>query len=596
MVEASSRAVQQRDTPSYAEIEQGDGTLFTRRSTSRQLTRNADSPASVIPQRRSSQLQTRSENISGSGITFHRPTRHQETRSSSAHLDQPSSSSEQSAHRTRREEKGSVNLPGPQSSKRKLQQEGSTTEQDSRTGTVVSSVQPGENALSTASTVTLAHTLTPRSPRRSKRGHGAQGNISWTETSISDTVQKDAGQSNSLPHKRQKTKKHGREPTREQNDTQNVEESAYRGSPTGNKVSGISRRAQRRVEYVAAEIVEEAVQRSSKDGAGKRKKLKRSVTPEDAESMRIAPSEVRMADLCKDNRIGKKSAREQELCELERAAFVKKKQQQLKEVLDEGNTAELPGSVGEGAREGDDHRDSQEDAALDIPNTIIVNGEIQIDESSLRIDRHAAAAIEREAQQLEGVEENEFSRKITSGSWLKRDRSGGWNQILLDRLYDGLRMFGTDFGLISKMFPGKSRHAIKLKFCKEERDHPARIKAVLLGENMPVDLAEFQKLTETEYRDPKVLEEEMEEDRKALEEEQAAEKEAMEKARKERAEQAAAERDASAAEESSSKENRKRSKRESARANAGKGPRARKTGMEKARKGKTPERRGATVD
>ncbi|KAG8532100.1 uncharacterized protein KY384_003737 [Bacidia gigantensis] len=103
------------------------------------------------------------------------------------------------------------------------------------------------------------------------------------------------------------------------------------------------------------------------------------------------------------------------------------------------------------------------------------------------------------------------------------------------------------------MFPGKTRHAIKRKFVKEERlDYP-RIKATLLGKKVPVVLEEYEKMTGAEYEDPAELDKIMEDDRKQLEEEQAAEKAAMEEAERQREEVAAAER-AAAAEDNSGHE------------------------------------------
>ena len=306
------------------------------------------------------------------------------------------------------------------------------------------------------------------------------------------------------------------------------------------------------IEDSAAEIVREAVQGSTREPTKRRRKSRRSPTPEDAEDARIAPSETRMVELCHDTGLGRKSTREQELREMDRAAFVKRKQRELQEKMGQ---AESPNEVGSNepsaAREDRQERQQEREQAvtLNVPNTIIVNGQIQIDEDSLQIDRHAAAARQRDVEELEPIDENDLSRKITSGTWLKRDWSGGWNDVLLDRFYQGLRMFGTDFELISKMFPGKTRHAIKLKFCKEEKlDYP-RIKAALLGEKVPVVLEEYERMTGAEYEDPKELERIMEEDRKKLEEEQAAEKKAMEDALREREAQAAAER-AAASEES----------------------------------------------
>ena len=325
------------------------------------------------------------------------------------------------------------------------------------------------------------------------------------------------------------------------------------------------RRSRKQVlQDAAAEIVGDAVQGAARAPKKRGRKSKRAETPEDAESIRIAPSETKMMELCRDGGIGRKSMREQELREMDRAAFVKKKQGELQEMMGQ---AESPNQVGSAEpadrREGREERqrEREENVALNVPNTIIVNGQIQIDEESLQIDRHAAAAVLRDIEELEPIDENDLSRKVTSGSWLKRDKSGGWNEILLDRFYQGLRMFGTDFEMISMMFPGKTRHAIKLKFCREEKLDCSRIQAALMGEKLPVVLEEYEKLTGTEYEDPKELERLMDEDRRKLEEEQTAEKQALDDAIREREAQAAAEREAAGGDSGKENQQRRRKKK-----------------------------------
>ena len=321
------------------------------------------------------------------------------------------------------------------------------------------------------------------------------------------------------------------------------------------------RKSRQNLQDAAAEIVEEAVSGSSKDPAKRGRKRKRVATPDGADTMVISTSEVRMADLCKDGRTGRKSEREKELIEYERAEFVRKKQRQLQEIMGqvEPESQGTPAESADARLERLERERQEENVAQNVPNTIIIDGQIRIDEDSLQIDRHAAAAIERAAEQLEAVDESDLTRKVNSGSWMKRDRSGGWNALLTERFYDGLRMFGTDFEMISKMFPGRTRHKIKLKFVKEEKVNYERIRATLLGQPTPVDLPEFEKMAGTEFDDPQELERDMEEDRKRLEEETAAEKQALEDAIREREEAIAAERaTAIADEDSSSKENRGR--------------------------------------
>ena len=332
-------------------------------------------------------------------------------------------------------------------------------------------------------------------------------------------------------------------------------------APAKPKRKYTKRKSKQSLEGAAAEIVEQAVSGSSKDPAKRGPKKKRAATPDGADTMIISTSEVRMADLCKDGRTGRKSEREKELVEYERAEFVRKKQRQLQEIMGQAEP-EGQGSPAESADarlERLERERQEESVAQNVPNTIIVDGQIRIDEDSLQIDRHAAAAIERAAEQLEAVDESDLTRKVNAGSWMKRDKSGGWNALLTERFYDGLRMFGTDFEMISKMFPGRTRHKIKLKFVKEEKVNYERIRATLLGQPIPVDLPEYEKMAGTEFDDPQELEREIEEDRKRLEEETAAEKQALDDSIREREEAIAAERaTAIAGDESSSKENRGR--------------------------------------
>lgn len=306
------------------------------------------------------------------------------------------------------------------------------------------------------------------------------------------------------------------------------------------------------VEEAAEELVAAAIGKEK----GRTRKT-RITTPDNAESVRIISSEVLMSELTKNLRMGRKSTREAELQEMDQAA--KEKRRQHRKCRQNGVAqAPLEDPTNDATEETADERlermASQNRASRAVPNTIIVNGQIRIDESSLQIDRHAAAAAERNAEQLEALDETELTRRVTSSTWLKRDRSGGWGEVLTDQFYEGLRMFGTDFYMISKMFPGKTRHSVKLKFNREEREDPMRIENTLKGERKLVNMDEYQNVTHTVYSDPKEVEREMEEDRKMIEEEQAIVKAAMDEVLKQRADEAAAEAEA-ADNHSSGKEN-----------------------------------------
>ena len=353
-----------------------------------------------------------------------------------------------------------------------------------------------------------------------------------------------------------------------------------------------------RLEDMAMAVVADATRGDGEPGDRGRKRKqriqgprKRAQTPEDAESVRIEPGVITMADLCKDSRIGKKSKRETALQARDAQELLVRIQgpQQPHAEAGASTLAITPQPTENPDADTEAGGSNRSQLRALAPSVRIVNGQLVHDESSRTIDR-VALANEARGDDETVVVVDSLSHKVNSGTYLKRERKSKWNEVLTDQFYDGLRMFGTDFSMICKMFPGKSRKAVKLKFSKEEKLYPQRIKSTLLGERIPVDMEKFSKLSNTVYRDPKELESDMAEDRKRLEEEQAKEKEAMEEAARERAEEAAAEAAAESAggeEDSSAKENNAQSNET--------GP-SRKIGSKRAKKNGRPPRKRPPVN
>jgi transcription factor TFIIIB component B'' len=256
----------------------------------------------------------------------------------------------------------------------------------------------------------------------------------------------------------------------------------------------------------------------------RRARRKREPTPEDAELVEITPTVVKMSELCKDIRTGKKSKRETELRIIELAELERKQKEKeggksgtpVKQSTENGESSILDtGSVGSTPRK-----------TQTGPRMRIVNGEIVIDATSLQVDRHADAS--RDSGDLEDVIENTLTRKINQATYGKRTKTESWDEDMTDLFYRGLRMFGTDFMMISKMFPGRSRRQIKLKFNNEERRDPERIKETLLGPRETIDIETYSEMTNTVYDDPKAIQKELDEDKKRIEEQHAKEKQTQE--------------------------------------------------------------------
>ncbi|GAM40828.1 hypothetical protein TCE0_041r13479 [Talaromyces pinophilus] len=251
-----------------------------------------------------------------------------------------------------------------------------------------------------------------------------------------------------------------------------------------------------------------------------RGKRKREPTPEESENVEIAPTVVKMSELCKDLRTGKKSRREMELRNLEQQEAERKEK-----VREKARNASTPVKA-------DTENGSSAPTGINMtptkasgPRMRIVNGEIVVDNTSLQIDRHADAA--REFGEGEHVVESRLNRKVNQATYGKRTKAESWDEELTDLFYRGLRMFGTDFSLISKMFPGRNRRQIKLKFNNEERKDPERIKRTLLGPSEAIDIQTYSELTNTVYEDVEVIQRELDEDKKRIEEQHEREKRAQ---------------------------------------------------------------------
>ncbi|KAI6889063.1 hypothetical protein KC360_g7899 [Hortaea werneckii] len=181
--------------------------------------------------------------------------------------------------------------------------------------------------------------------------------------------------------------------------------------------------------------------------------------------------------------------------------------------------------------DGDGNEDEDNDNAEDAqqpaqpsgtaagPQLRLVNGEMVLDEESTNIAAEQAAAAEAAARDdIIVEEENDLTlrlNRLTGVNNRRRDprervpawklKSDPWGEEETDRFYSALQMFGTDFFLISKMFPPKTRKQIKLKFNREEKLDPQRVTDALLGRahhpHRPMDLQHYAQETGTEVSD-----------------------------------------------------------------------------------------------
>ncbi|KAJ3217114.1 Transcription factor TFIIIB component B [Dinochytrium kinnereticum] len=115
------------------------------------------------------------------------------------------------------------------------------------------------------------------------------------------------------------------------------------------------------------------------------------------------------------------------------------------------------------------------------PKIHIVNGEIQIDSTSLLV----SAADVAEQEEMEVVDESAANQYVTASSFRKTTSKKRWSIEETDYFHQCLQWFGTDFGMISQLFPLITRRHVKLKFTHEEKTNSQRVTRSLLNRVKP---------------------------------------------------------------------------------------------------------------
>jgi uncharacterized protein (DUF2132 family) len=109
-----------------------------------------------------------------------------------------------------------------------------------------------------------------------------------------------------------------------------------------------------------------------------------------------------------------------------------------------------------------------------VPRLVLKNGKTLLDTSF-------DASFENELKTLEIVPEKK--KLTTSNSFRNINHSEKWTEEETTRFYRALELFGTDFTLITKLFPNRNRNQIKNKFLKEEKVSKEKVDDVFSKKN-----------------------------------------------------------------------------------------------------------------
>jgi hypothetical protein len=267
-----------------------------------------------------------------------------------------------------------------------------------------------------------------------------------------------------------------------------------------------SKRRQKRardIEDIAEEVVQDAV------GGKKRRRLS---TPENAEEIEINPEEVSMGDLIEDNKVGRKSETEKRM--RENWADIKQRRQE--------EIARRREAAGKG-RHGRQTFGNPDEVAEDVhvPQQIIVNGQIVVAAESREVAFGAGveqAVVEDADVALDDDRIYKYVNQGTVGKYAGLRGATRWNDENTELFYKGLRWFGTDFGMVSSLFPSLDRRKVKLKYMVELRTNGERVKECLAAKE-PVNMEEYVELTEQVFVDPAELQAELDAEEKRLREE-----------------------------------------------------------------------------
>ncbi|KAJ1674965.1 hypothetical protein EV182_002207 [Spiromyces aspiralis] len=143
--------------------------------------------------------------------------------------------------------------------------------------------------------------------------------------------------------------------------------------------------------------------------------------------------------------------------------------------------------IGEAAgkrKEGDDEMMDVKPMANKTDNLAaqvrVVDGKVVLDIESVMVSRmDMATTTEGEPRTL--IDESNVVRYVNSMTYVKmKGTRRRWTKEETDQFYQSLRKWGSDFEMIAKDCPGRTRSDVKTKFKREEKHHPDLVTDAIL--------------------------------------------------------------------------------------------------------------------
>ncbi|KAF9204245.1 Transcription factor TFIIIB component B [Podila verticillata] len=263
---------------------------------------------------------------------------------------------------------------------------------------------------------------------------------------------------------------------------------------------------------------EEEEGEAEETAARKRAKGKHVVRPrhgeEEVEGEEVMPdySDTPMYEFVKDMGVGRRSQvfleRQKQIDEKRRIA---RKERRIKDIRSaEGRATPQPGEEDEEFSEELGEIEKEEEAKKAniappktssqpktfAPQVRVVDGRIELDLDSLTVDHATVDGVDQGP--IEYVDESSTSRFVNSATFSNKFRSEKWSEDETELFYKAISQWGTDFGIICKLFPSKTRIAIRNKFKREDRYNRSRVEAAL-NNKVPIDLDQYSQMTGADY-------------------------------------------------------------------------------------------------